>query len=152
MPPPAVIIMAFAALAASAVSCSPFGDEAVLAAGHRQVDRLGELLPKQVDRRVDLAHIVGQKMRTDDDIVEIGPIRAKRSFVVGALVQIVPGDGIQLRLGRFGKVEDIYLFQQIVAQLAELLLLPSAAGTRPGIDRIRGELGVGSSRTSISHF
>src|SRR5713101_8097147 len=61
-------------------------------------------------------------MRTDDDIVEIGPIRAERSFVIGAFIQVVPGDGIQLRLGRFGKVEDIYLFQQSIAQLTEFLL------------------------------
>src|SRR5436305_13007186 len=61
-------------------------------------------------------------MRTDDDVVEIGTIRPKRTFIVGALVEIVPSYRIQLRLRRFCKVEHIYLFQQGIGQLAEFLL------------------------------
>src|SRR5436190_496628 len=61
-------------------------------------------------------------MRTDDDVVEIGTIRPKRSFIIGALVEIVPSQRIQLRLRRFGKIEYIYLFQQGVGKFAEFLL------------------------------
>ena len=60
-------------------------------------------------------------MRSDQDIVETGPIRAKGSFVVGAFIQIIPREGIQLRFGRFGKIEDVYLLQQI-GQLTVFLI------------------------------
>ena len=52
-------------------------------------------------------------MRADEDVVEISPIRAKGSFVVGAFIQIIPRQGIQLRFSHFGKIEDVYLLQQI---------------------------------------
>src|SRR5436309_3440443 len=61
-------------------------------------------------------------MRTENDVVEIGTIRSKRNFIIRAFIEIVPSHRIQLRLGRFGKIEHIYLFQQGIGKLAELLL------------------------------
>src|SRR3954447_8913457 len=61
-------------------------------------------------------------MRADDDVVEVGTIGPKRSFVIGALIEIVLGHRIQLRLRGFGKIEDIYLLQQGIGKVAEFLL------------------------------
>src|SRR5258707_466233 len=67
-------------------------------------------------------------MRADDDIVEIGPIRAQGDFVIGALVKIVPREGVELRFGHFGEIEDVYLFQQIGQLTVFLVCLQQRGG------------------------
>src|SRR2546430_2524185 len=65
----------------------------------------------------------------------MGPIRAERDFVIGALIQVVPCDRIQLRLSRFAKVEYIYLFQNRIAQLTKLLLSLQQRGRRQELSK-----------------
>jgi hypothetical protein len=51
-------------------------------------------------------------MRPDDDIVETAAIGAQRHFVIGPLVQVIPGERVQLGLGQLGEVEHVHRFEQ----------------------------------------
>jgi len=68
---------------------------------------LGQLLPEQRYRGIDRTHIVDEEVGPDDNIVETRSIGVKGYFVIGPLVQVIPGDRIQLSLGQFGEVEDV---------------------------------------------
>ena len=69
-------------------------------------------------RHVDLADVVLEEVRPDDDVVEAGSIGAKRYLVVGSFIQVIPRHRVQFSLGQPGKVKDICLLEQLVAELA----------------------------------
>ena len=60
-------------------------------------------------------------MRTDEEIVEAFVIRPQRYFVVRALVEVVPSQGIQFRFGPLRKIEDINQFEEF-GEFAVLLV------------------------------
>ena len=44
-------------------------------------------------------------------IIEMASIGMKGHFVIGSLVQVIPRERIQFRLGQPGKVEDVHLLE-----------------------------------------
>src|SRR5260370_27841693 len=69
-------------------------------------------MAEQRDRGVNRGGVVEEEVGVNDQVVEPAAVGPQRCLIVGALVQVIPRDGVELFLSRVGKVEDVHLFEQ----------------------------------------